>query len=141
MRLLTTMRFKLHRAPGLVAVIFAIGWLGLAVAPCQAMPDMQHSGTSQHCPSPVDGCGHCPAAPSGVDTGCAAAASPGCQPDALAPCERRDIEFPQPLAGPPLAFPVFDELVPAGGLSWDFHDRRSPVSRVSIQQRYCTYLK
>jgi hypothetical protein len=133
MRLLTAIRFHQLRAPRLVAVMFAIGWLGFAVAPCQASP--------LHESMPADNCGHCPTAPSDLDNGCAMVAAPECQSQSLAILEPRDTEIPQPAAGPPPAFTSFDAAIPDGGSLRDTRARSLLVSHVSIQQRYCTYLK
>lgn len=141
MRLLTAIRFHQLRAPRLVAVMFAIGWLGFAVAPCQAMPHQQHPGTSHHGSMPAGDCGHCPSAPSGLDNGCAMVAAPDCVSEGLALLERRDTEIPQPAAAPPPAFPSIDAFIPDGRPLRDTRARRLLVSHVSIQQRYCTYLK
>jgi len=133
MRLLTAMRRHQHRTPRLVAAIFAIGWLGFAVAPCQASP--------LHESMPADDCGHCPTAPSSLDHGCATVAAPDCLSEGLALFERRDGEIPQPPAGLPPAFPSIDAFIPDGGSLRDTRARCLLVSHVSIQQRYCTYLK
>ena len=140
MRLLTAMRFRQLRVARLVAAIFAIGWLGFAVAPCQAMPDHQHPGISHHGSVLAGDCGHCPSAPPGHDNGCAMAATPDCQSAGRQLLERRDIELPQPVVGPPLALPVFDAFVPDAGSMPDARAHRLPAPHVSIQQLYCTYL-
>lgn len=141
MRLLTALRIRQLRAPHLVAAIFAIGWLGMAVAPCQAMPHQQHQGTSHHGSMPADGCGHCPNTPSHLDSGCAMVSAPECMSMGMAISGPRDIQIPQPAAGPPPAFPVFDAFLPDARPVRDIHTRHLPVPRVSIQQRFCTYLK
>ena len=141
MRLLTAIRIRQLRAPRLVAAIFAIGWLGLAVAPCQAMPDHQISGTSHHGSIPADDCGHCPSAPTSVSIGCAMAAAPDCQSTGPVLLDGRDFGLAQPAAGPPLAFQVFDAFVSDGRPLRDVRVVRLPASHASIQQRYCTYLK
>ena len=141
MRLLTAMRFHQLRAPRLVAAIFAIGWLGFAVAPCQAMPYQQHQGTSDHGAMPADGCGNCPDAPSHIDSGCAMVAAPECPSMGLAVLGPRDTQLAQPAAGPPPAFPAFDAFVPDASPMRESHARYLPVASVSLQQLYCTYLK
>jgi hypothetical protein len=141
MRLLTALRIRQLRAPHLVAAIFAISWLGMAVAPCQAMPHPQHQGTSDHGSMPVAGCGHCPSTPSHLDSGCAMVSAPACSSMGMAIPGPRDTQIPQPAAGPPSAFPVFDAFIPDVRPVRDIHARHLPVPRVSIQQRYCTYLK
>ncbi len=141
MRLLTTIRLRQLRASRLVAAVFAIAWFGLAAAPCQASPDLEHSGTSHHGSMPADDCGHCPAAASDLDEGCATVAAPDCLSQGPALLERRDVEIPQPPAGPPPGFFSIAAFVPDGGLVQDARARRLLVSHVSVQQRYCTYLK
>ncbi len=133
MRLLTIIRLRQLRAPRLVAAIFAIGWLGFAVAPCQASP--------QHESMPADDCGHCPSVPSDLSSDCATVAAPDCLSEGLALLELRNTEFPQPAAGPPPAFARVDAFIPDGKPLRDARARCLLVPHVSIQQRYCTYLK
>lgn len=140
MRFLTAIRLRQLRAPRLVAALFAIGWLGFAVAPCQAMPHQQHQGTSHHGSMPSDGCGHCPNAPSDLDGGCATVAAPECLSIGPAILEPRDTQIPQPATGPPPAFPGIDAFISDSVPLSDDRTHRLPVSRVSLQQRYCTYL-
>ena len=140
MRLLTAIRIRQLRAPRLVAAIFAIGWLGIAIAPCHAMPDLQQPATSHQGSMPAGDCGHCPSALSGHDNGCAMAAAPDCQSAGPLLLEHRDSAFPQPAIGSPLALPAFDAFIPDSGPMPDGRAHRLPVSRISIQQLYCTYL-
>lgn len=139
MRLLAATRFNRLRAHRLVAVMFAIGWLGFAVTPCQAMPHQQ-LGSSDHGSMPAGGCGGCPDAPAGLDNGCGLVAAPECLSMGLAILESRGSGIPQPAAGPPPALPGFDAFVPDGGSLRDVRVHRLPVSRVSLQKRYCSYL-
>ena len=139
MQLLTARRISRHWVSRLLAAIIAIGWLGIAVAPCQAMPQPQHQG-SHHESMPAGDCGHCPSVPSGVDGACATATAPGCAmagPVLYGYCAA---DLPQLAAGPPPAIPVFDVIFPDARPKWDLRAHRLPVSRVSIQQRYCTDL-
>lgn len=129
---LTAIRHRQHRVSRLVAALFAIGWLGFAVAPCQASP-LDES-------MPADDCGHCPIAPSDLDNSCTSVAAPECMTEGLTLLERRDIESPQSSAAPPSAFPNIDAFIPDRGLLRDTRARRLLLSHVSIQQRYCTYL-
>jgi hypothetical protein len=133
MGLLANLRRHQIRASRLVATLAAVAWFGFAVAPCQASP--------LHESMPAGDCGHCPTAPSDLDNGCATVAAPDCPTEGLALVERRDTEIPQPPAGPPPAFTSFDAAIPDGGSLRDTRARRLFVSHVSIQQRYCTYLK
>jgi hypothetical protein len=140
MRLLTSKRSNRLRASRLVAALFAIGWLGFAVAPCQAMPHQQQPGSSDHGSMPADGCGGCPRSPSGLDSGCAMVGSPECLSAGPAILGLRDSDFPQPAAGPPLAITGFDAFIPDAVPVRDARVRQSPVPHASIQQRYCSYL-
>lgn len=133
MSLLAIIRHHQRRASRLVTAVFAIGWLGFAFAPCQASP--------QHESMPANDCGHCPATASDPSEGCATIAAPECLLQGQALIEPRDAGNPQPPAGPPPAFLDFSAFVPDGGMSADARARLTPVSRVSLQQRYCSYLK
>ena len=139
MQLLTARRISRHWVSRLLAAIFAIGWLGIAVAPCQAMPQLQHQG-SHHGSMPAGDCGRCPSAAAGIDGGCATAAAPECALAGPGLFGYRSADLPQLAAGPPPAIPVFDVIFPDARPGWDLRAHRLPVSRVSIQQRYCTYL-
>lgn len=132
MHLLATKRFSRLRASRLLAAIFAIGWLGIVAAPCQAL--------SHDVSMPAGDCSHCPGAPSGINGGCATAAGPGCAMAGPALPGYRAADLPQPAAGPPPAIPDFDTFVPDAGRSRDPRVRHFPVPHASIQQRYCTYL-
>ncbi|MFZ2507529.1 MAG: hypothetical protein WAW79_03505 [Steroidobacteraceae bacterium] len=140
MRQPTALRFRQLQVPRLLAAVLAIGWLGLAVVPCQAMVDQLAAGSSHHDSIPGGDCGHCPAAQSGLDTSCATAAAPDCQPAGTALLERRDIESPQFAVAPPAAYPGLDSFMPDPGSVPDILAFRPPAPRVSIQQRYCIYL-
>lgn len=141
MHLLTSLRFSLPRAPRLVAAIFAIGWLGFAVAPCGAMPNHQHPGTSHHGSMPADDCGHCQNAPSGAGSGCAVVAAPECMSMGPAIPGFRDAQSSHPSLGPPLEPSIFAAFIPDAGPVRKSDARHLPVANVSLQQRYCTYLK
>jgi len=130
MRSLAAIRHWQYRASRLVAAVLAIGWLGFALAPCQASP---LPGSM-----PADDCGHCLNVPSDLDNGCAMVAASDCLSEGLALLEHRDTE-PKPPAGPPPAFPSFDRFVADRGPLRDTRARDLRVSRVSIQQRYCSY--
>ena len=140
MHFLTAIRLRHLRAPRLVAAIMALGWLGFAVAPCQAMPHQQPQGTSHHGSMPGGDCGHCSSEPAGLDNACAMVAAPDCQSVGQAILDPRDNEIPQPAVGPPPAIPGSDAYIPDVGPLQDIRAHRLPVPRASIQQRYCTYL-
>jgi len=140
MRLFTTSRFQQLRASRLVVAIFALGLLGFSVAPCHAMPQHQHPGTSHHASMPAGDCGHCTDAPSGLAHGCATAAAPDCASVGPALLERQGAEL-QPAAAPPPAFPDIEPFPSDEGPVRDIRARDLPFPRASIQQRYCSYLK
>ena len=140
MRMFTTSRIGQFRASRLVVAVFALGLLGFSVAPCHAMPEQQHPGTSHHGSMPAGDCGHCPHAPSGLDHGCANVAAPDCASVGPALIERQGDQL-QPAAAPPPAILDFDAFPSDDGLVRDVRVHDLPVSNVPLQQRYCTYLK
>lgn len=132
MRLLAAIRHGQYRASRLIAAVFAIGWLGFAVVPCQASP--------LHGSMPADDCGNCLTVPSDLDNDCATVAASDCLSEGLALLEHRDTDLPQPAAGPPSSFRRSLASIAYRGPLRDIRARRLLVSHVSIQQRYCTYL-
>ena len=140
MRVFTCRRFQQLRASRLVVAIFALGLLGFSIAPCHAMSQGQHPGTSHHGSMPAGDCGHCPDVPAGLDHGCAMTAAADCVAVGPAVIERHGAEL-QPVAAPPPAFPDIDPFPPNNGLARDIRVRDLPVARASLQQRYCSYLK
>lgn len=140
MRMFTSSRFQQPRASRLVVAILALGLLGFSVAPCHAMPQHQHPGTSHHGSMPAGDCGHCPHAPAGLDHSCATVAAPDCASAGSAVPDRQGGEL-QPAAAPPPVFPGLEPFPHGGGPVRDIRSRDLPGSRASIQQRYCSYLK
>ncbi|MGQ0428397.1 MAG: hypothetical protein ACT4UQ_00445 [Gammaproteobacteria bacterium] len=138
MNLLSILRQHQTRAARLAAALFAAGWLGFAVAPCQAMAPAPDE-TPHHGSAPTDDCGHCAPAEKPLD--CADAAPADCASSAPPMIESREGAQPKPGAAIPSA--SFDSssfaLVPrtyrpAGA-------NAAPTPRASLQQRYCSFLK
>lgn len=140
MRMFNSSRHQQLRASRLVVAILALGLLGFSVAPCHAMPQHEHPGTSHHGSMPAGDCGHCPHTPIGLDHGCATVAAPDCASAGPALLERQGAGL-QPAAAPPPAFPDLKPLPFNDGPVRDIRDRDLPASHASIQQRYCSYLK
>jgi len=139
MNLLARLRHDQSGAARLAAAAFAVGWLGLAVAPCQAMnatPEQApHHGTM-----PMDDCSHCPPE-TGNAPDCADAAPADCLSSAQPAIELRQAEQPKPVAILP-ALPTDASslaLSPRPPRSAD--SRAAPLPHASLQQRYCSYLK
>ena len=133
MTLLASIRRHQIRASGLIPAVFAMAWLGLMAAPCAASP--------QHGSMPAKQCGSCPTAV--WDTGeiCATIAAPTCPAQGPALMGPHDAGSPQLQAGPPPMLLGFDPFVPDGAPASNARFRPTTVSNVSVQQRYCTYLK
>lgn len=141
MGMLANFRRHQFRAPRLVAALVAVAWFGFAVAPCHASPDAGHMGSSHHGSMPAGDCGHGPDTTSSPDEPCVMVDAADCLSQAQAIVERRKVDDPQPPAAPPPAFLDFDEPTPGIGFPTNARIRPTPVSRASVQQRYCTYLK
>jgi len=133
MSLLASIRLHQLRASRLVTAVLAVAWLGFAVAPCHASP--------HHEPLPAEDCNHCPVATSDTGTACTAMVAVDCPSLEPALLDRRDAGNQQPQAAPPPAIWQFN--APLAGIDADAGGRASPapVSHVSLQQRYCSYLK
>ncbi len=140
MRMFNSSRFQQLRASRLVVAIFALGLLGFSIAPCHAMPQHQHPGTSHHGSMPAGDCGHCPHAQTGLDDGCATVAAPACASVTPVAFERPVAEL-LPAAAPPPAFNDLEPFACDDGPVRDIRARDLPASHASIQQRYCSYLK
>jgi hypothetical protein len=139
MNLLARLRHHQSRAARLAAAVFAVGWLGFAVAPCQAMnatPEQApHHGTM-----PMDDCGHCPPETGNVPD-CADAAPADCLSSAQPAIELRQVEQPKPVAILPTVDDVCAMPAPATRPPAAPPRRAAPLPRASLQQRYCSYLK
>ena len=145
MKLLAKLRSRhLPLARALVA-LFAIGWLGLALQPCQAMgtdenghaghqDGMEHSSMPAGCDTPSPYC------PSDRPDVCEAKVALDCEtigvPSTKADASTLDAKYwhaPATYTMPDIAFPQSTPDWP------DPSRHRAPSS--SFQQRYCTYLK
>lgn len=139
MSLLAALRHLPSRAARLAAAVFAFGWLGFAVAPCQAMGAMPDEAP-HHGSMPMDDCGHCPPATSGMPD-CADAAPVDCLSSAQPAIELRQIEQPKPAAILPAVADACAVLAPAVRPPGAARSRAAPLPHASLQQRYCSYLK
>jgi hypothetical protein len=124
-----------------VVVVFAVGWLGFAVAPCQAMGRESAPDVPRHGSMPAGDCCHCPVETLNPGAACLTMAAADRPLPQAALADRRDAEHPDPQAALPPTAPNADAFLPvirspAAPGGW-----HSPASRVSIRQRYCTYLE
>lgn len=140
MNLFAILRHQRSRAARLAAVVFAIGWLGFAVAPCQAMGMESPADAPHHGSMPMDDCGHCPPnAQTPAD--CVTAAPADCLAAVQPLLDSRQVENPKPAV---LMSQLPADLVGpirarAPGIWPDAMD--PPLPHASIQQRYCSFLK
>ena len=141
MGLLGMFRRYQSRAPSLVAVLVAVTWLGLAAAPCQAVADMLHADSMHQGTMPAGNCGHCLPATSDPGQDCATVNAPDCLSQGQLMVEHREADKLRPAAMPLSEFADFNAFGPAIGLQANTRIGPAPVSSVSVQQRYCTYLK
>lgn len=138
MSLLAALRHHQSRAARLAAAVFAFGWLGFAVAPCQAMSAMPDEAP-HHGSMPMDDCGHCPPVDSVPD--CADVAAADCVSSAQPAIELRQLEQPKPVAILPAVVDACAVLAPVVRPPGAAHSRAAPLPHASLQQRYCSYLK
>lgn len=141
MNLLAALRHYHSRGMRRAVVVFAVGWFGFAVAPCQAMgresaPDVPHHGSM-----PAGDCNHCPVETMDPGAACLAMAVADRASPQPALADRRDSEHPDPAAALPPTDPDTDAFLPVIRSPAAPGDRPLPASRVSIRQRYCTYLE
>jgi hypothetical protein len=141
MGLLGMFRRYQSRAPSLVAVLVAVAWLGLAAAPCQAVADMLHADSTHQGTMPAGNCGHCLPATSDPGQDCATMNAPDCLSQGQLMVEHREADKLRPAAMPPPVLADFSAFGPAIDLRTNIRIGPAPVSSVSVQQRYCTYLK
>jgi hypothetical protein len=139
MSLIAALRRHQSRAARLAAAVFAIGWLGFAVAPCQAGDLVPHEAP-HHGSMPMNDCGHCPPA---TDTApdCADAAPADCLSAAQPAIELRQVGQPQPLAIVPAVIDFSAAEAPPTRPPCPADGHAAPSPRASLQQRYCSYLK
>lgn len=139
MNWLAALRHYQSRAARLATAAFVVGWLGFAVAPCQAM-NVTPEQSPHHGSMPMDDCGHCPPA---TDTApdCADAAPTDCLSSAQPAIELRQLEQPKPVAILPLTADVSAALASAVRPPPAPVARAAPLPHASLQKRYCSYLK
>jgi len=148
MNLLAKLRSRHQPLARALVALFAVGWLGLALQPCQAMglgdtghgshhDGMGHHSAPEHSNPP---CPHCPSdGPDACDTGVALDCETVGVP--ALPAKQFDVPAPDVFAWlVPVALPV------AGFAVCDAPPDRPDPGRdhkpsSSLQQRYCTYLK
>lgn len=152
MNLLAKLRSRHQPLARAVVALFAIGWLGLALQPCEAM-DAGQAGDGSHHEGHHDGmehhstpensdppCPHCPSdGPDACDTGVAL----DCETVGVPALPAKQVDLPAP--------DMFAWLVPAAMPMAGFAVGEAPQDRpdpgrdktpsISLQQRYCTYLK
>ncbi|MGQ0383775.1 MAG: hypothetical protein ACT4UP_03685 [Gammaproteobacteria bacterium] len=136
MSLIAALRQHQRRTARLAAALFAFGWLGFAIAPCQAMVAMPDDAP-HHDSMPMDDCGHCPPADTLPD--CAEAAPADCASATEPAIELRNSEQAKPVA-----IAVSFAIVPlpvAAGVRPVPCTGPPPPPHASIQQRFCSYLK
>lgn len=127
------------RAGRLATAVLAIGWLGFAVAPCQAMNVMPDEAP-HHGSVPMDDCGHCPPATSTLPD-CADAVPAVCFSSSQPAIELLQQEQLKPVAIlPPVSVNMYP-LAPAVQLPRHSSAQAAPLPRASLQQRYCSYLE
>lgn len=139
MSLLAALRHYQSRAARLAAAAFAFGWLGFAVAPCQAMNVMPDEAP-HHGSMPMDDCGHCPPESSKLPD-CADAAPADCLSSTQPAIELRQLEQPKPVAILPAVVDVCAAAAPTARPPSAPRARAAPLAHASLQQRYCSYLK
>ncbi|HEU0224556.1 MAG TPA: hypothetical protein VFR29_03910 [Steroidobacteraceae bacterium] len=139
MSLLAALRHCQSRAARMAAAVFAVGWLGFAVAPCQAMNPMPDEAP-HHGTIPMDDCGHCPPA---TDTApdCADAEPVDCFAAAQPAIELRQAGPPKPVAVLPAIMDTCAVPAPAARPPAAPRTHAAPLPHASLQQRYCSYLK
>jgi hypothetical protein len=148
MNLLAKMRSRHQPLARALVALFAVGWLGLALQPCEAM-DLGDAGHGSH----HDGMGHdstpehsdppCPHCPSGGADACDTGVALDCETVGVPALPAKQVDVPPPDAFAwlvPVAVPV------AGFALCDAPPERPDPGRdhvpsSSLQQRYCTYLK
>ncbi len=141
MNLLAVLRQYQSRAVRAAAAAFAIGWLGFAVAPCQAMGIPSPVDAPPHGTMPMDDCDHCPPPADETPSACAIAAADDCSPATQSIGGFRQADQPKPVA---LAAPHPAEqasATPAGIRYRPLAAPAAPFPRATLQQRYCSYLK
>lgn len=136
---LAALRQHQNRAARLAAAVFACGWLGFAVAPCQAMGALAEQAP-HHGSTPMEDCGHCPPVTDTVPD-CVDGAAVDCLSSAQPAIELRQIEQPKPVAILPAAPADTSALAPAPRPPRSPHACAEPLPHASLQQRYCSYLK
>jgi hypothetical protein len=139
MNLLAALRYYHSRGIRRAAVVFVVGWLGFAAAPCQAMDIEFPTEAPHHDSMPADECGHCP--PAGDKAAnCANAAAADCLAATSPLIDIRELDHPKPVGMPAPIRAAF-----ASGPVRPRHRLQnaaaSPLPHASIQQRYCSYLK
>lgn len=143
-------RIRSHQQPlaNALVVLFALGWLGLALQPCQAAvqadvaPAAHHHGDGHHA-TPADDEPPCPHCPAGDTDGCGTGTALECETVGVPAVPSKQVDPPSPdgehwlLPSPPV--PVWNTR-PVAVPDSDDAGRQRPPDR-SLQQRYCTYLE
>jgi hypothetical protein len=148
MKLLAKLRSRHQPLARAVVALFAIGWLGLALQPCQAMyvgesgHGSHHEGMGHHS-TPEQSHPSCPHCPSEGPDACETGVALDCETVGVPALPAKPVDVPAP--------DVFAWLVPAAMPAAGCAVCEAPPDRPdpgrdhapssSLQQRYCTYLK
>lgn len=148
MNLLAKLRSRHQPLARALVALFAVGWLGLALQPCQAMGPGEaghggrHDGTEHH-PAPEHSKPPCPHCPSEGRDACDTGVALDCETVGVPALPAKQADVPAP--------DVFAWLVPAVMPAAGLAVRDGPPNRPdpgrdhkpssSLQQRFCTYLK
>ena len=136
--------------------LFALTWLGLALAPCHAALDDRAPPTPATAPAahgchdaatplsvdPAAGqaCPHCPGGHAG-STDCSRGAGVGCGAASAPVLEQRDLTLGKLVLMIPSAWVVLDLGVDFTGPAVPADPTAAPPPCVSLQERYCTHLE
>ena len=143
MNLLARIRRSQARFARVAGALFAVSWLALAWAPCQAAPvtpadpgpghvaAMHHGQASEH------NCPHCPAP---VPDDCGNATTAHCVTLQKPALEQRDAKVTL-VAMPGVAWRPVVPVAVAVASGWPAALAVPPPCSASLQQRFCTYLK
>jgi hypothetical protein len=148
MNLLAKLRSRHQPLARALVALFAVGWLGLALQPCEAM-DLgeaghgSHHGGMGHHSAPEQSDPPCPHCPSGGPDACDTGVALDCETVGVPALPAKQVDLPAPDTFAwlvPAAMPPVASAGCAAPPDWPDPGReRAPSS--SLQQRYCTYLK
>lgn len=156
MAVLHSLRRWQARIARVAVSLFALTWLGLALAPCHAAPNdtappgslaapAAHGCHDAATPPPVDpaagqACPHCPGGHPGTAK-CGHGTGLGCSASSAPMLEQRDLTLGKLVLMIPSAWVVLDLGVDFTGPSTPADPTAAPPPCVSLQERYCTHLE